>query len=350
MKTSASTGSMEEQCFAFPENRDCTLVKRATLVLLFALGISQWGLSWAQTSRALPKIGELWNGTEAHVVPWRQPYIDGMNSLGWIEGQTAQFVVRYDEGDPSRLPALARELVALGVDVIVVGDGALPLTRQATTKIPIVCLDMYDPIAEGVAVTLARPGGNVTGVSWQSIDTAAKRLELTKELIPSLRRVALLTAAGDPGARIEAKGFRTSAAKSSLDLRVFEVQSPAELPNALAQITKYAPEALIVSTNTLTLQNLERIAGYARSARIPAISEAPEFAEAGFVLTYGPNVGDAYRLGALQVDRVLRGRKPAELPFEQPVKFDLTVNMKAAKALGLTVPESIIVRTTMLIR
>ena len=137
-----------------------------------------------------------------------------MRALGWIDRQTAAFVVRYDDGDPSRLPVLAAELLGLGIDVLVVNTRALPAARKATTTTPIVCLDMFDPIAEGVTSTLARPGGNVTGVSWQSVETGAKRLELAKELLPGLKRVALLTDAEDPGAMVEAKGLRATAAST----------------------------------------------------------------------------------------------------------------------------------------
>ena len=193
--------------------RQC--IDRWALLILFLVAVCLCAEpAMAQARRSLPKIGELWSGTEPSLESYRQPYVEGMRGLGWIDRQTATFVVRYDHGDPSRLPALAAELLGLGIDVLVVNTRALPAARKATTTIPIVCLDMFDPIAEGVTSTLARPGGNVTGVSWQSVETGAKRLELAKELLPGLKRVALLTDAEDPGAMVEAKGLRATAAST----------------------------------------------------------------------------------------------------------------------------------------
>jgi putative tryptophan/tyrosine transport system substrate-binding protein len=330
--------------------RLCT--ERRALLILFLLAVcGLWAeLATAQARRSLPQIGELWSGTESLLEPYRQPYAEGMRALGWIDRQTAVFVVRYDDGDPSRLPALAAELLGLGIDVLVVNTRALPAARKATTTIPIVCLDMFDPVAEGVTSTLARPGGNVTGVSWQSVETGAKRLEFAKELIPSLKRVALLTDAEDPGAMVEAKGLSATAASIRMPLRIFAVHHPREFPATFAAIKSYRPGALIVSTNTLTLLHLDEIVRFASSNQLPTFSEAAEFAEAGFLLTYGPDMVDTYRRGALQVDRILKGTNLNDLPFEQPTKFDLVVNMKTAKALGLTIPEAIILRATRVLR
>src|SRR4051794_36713101 len=181
-------------------------IRHLTFVLLvLALCIRCSQFAAAESRGVAPKIGELWSGTESQIEPYRQAYMQGMRALGWIDGKTAQFVARYDGGNSERFPALAAELLKLGVDVLVVTNKALPATRQATTKVPIVCVDMFDPVAQGVAASLARPGGNVTGVSWQSTETAAKRLELAQDLIPRLRRVSFLLDAGDPGAEIEAK-------------------------------------------------------------------------------------------------------------------------------------------------
>jgi putative ABC transport system substrate-binding protein len=330
--------------------RQCT--DRAILLIVFLVAVcGLWAEPvMAQARRSLPKIGELWSGTQPSLESYRQPYVEGLRALGWIDRKTATFVVRYDHGDPSRLPALAAELLGLGIDVLVVNTRALPAARKATKTIPIVCLDMFDPIAEGVTSTLARPGGNVTGVSWQSVETGAKRLELAKELLPGLKRVALLTDAEDPGARVEAKGLKATAARSGVPLRIFGIKDPRELPATFAAIKSYRPSALIVSTNTLTILHLREIVRFASSNQLPTFSEAAEFAEAGILLTYGPNVSDTYRRGALQVDRILKGTNLNALPFEQPSKFELVVNMKTAKALGLTIPKAIILRATSVLR
>jgi putative ABC transport system substrate-binding protein len=211
-------------------------------------------------------------------------------------------------------------------------------------------MDMYDPIAEGVTSNLGRPGGNVTGVSWQTIETAAKRLEMAKELLPGLRRVALLTDADDPGAVIEANGLRGLAVSAGVKLRTFAVRGAEELPAVFAKLKSDRPEVLLVSSNAFTTVNLEAIARFASGSKLPTISEAAEFAHAGFLLTYGPDVSDTYRRGAIQVDRILRGMKAGDIPFEQPTKFELTINLRTAKALGLQVPEVIMARATEVIR
>lgn len=321
-----------------------------SFVLVLALCAAFSEFAAAQPRRLPVKIGEVWNGTEAIAAPYRQPYVKEMRALGWIDGQTAQFLVRYDDGDASRFPALIGELLALDIDILVVVDKALADAHKATTTVPIVCVDLYDPVAEGVSSSLARPGGNITGVSWQTIETAAKRLELAKELIPGLRRVALLTDAGDRGAVIEASGLRTTAATAGLRLREFALRHPRELPGAFATLKADRPEILLVSTNPLMGLHIDEIARFASSISLPTISEVAEFAEAGILLTYGPDVAETFKRGAIQVDRILKGMKPGDLPFEQPTKFDLVVNMKTARTLGLIVPESIMVRTTRVIR
>jgi len=329
----------------------CTHTQRWTAItLLLALCGVCVEAATAQDRRVPPRVGELWSGNEVAAEPYRRPYLEGMRALGWVDGQTMRSIVRYDDGDPSRFSALAAELIALGIDVLVVTDRALPGARNATTRIPIVCLDMYDPIAEGVTSNLARPKGNVTGVSWQSIETAAKRLELAKQLLPGLRRVALLTDAGEPGAVIEANALSATAASAGVKLRIFAVRLPEELPAVFATLKSDRPEVLIVSTNSFTTINFEAIVRFVSGSKLPAISEAAEFARAGFLLTYGPDVSDTYRRGAIQVDRILRGMKPGDVPFEQPTKFELVVNLRTAKALGLKVPELIMVRATEVIR
>jgi len=210
--------------------------RSAAIMLLLGAWAACVGSAAAQDRRALPVVGELWSGSEASAEAYRQPYVEGMRALGWVDGRTIRSIVRYDGGDPSRFSPLAAELVALGINVLVVTDRALPGARNATSRIPIVCLDMYDPIAEGATSNLARPGGNVTGVSWQSIETAAKRLELAKELLPGLRRVALLTDADDPGAVIEANGLSASAASAGVKLRTFAVRRPEDLPAVFATL------------------------------------------------------------------------------------------------------------------
>jgi putative ABC transport system substrate-binding protein len=329
----------------------CTHEQRwPAIPLLLAVWVACIGSAAAQDRRVPVKVGELWSGSEVQAEPYRRPYLEGMRALGWVDGQSMWTIVRYNNGDPSKFPALAAELVSLGVDVLVVTDRALPAARNATARIPIVCLDMFDPVAQGATSNLARPEGNVTGVSWQSVETADKRLELAKELLPGLRRVALLTDAGDPGAIIEAKGLGATAAAVGIRLRTFAVRRAEELPAVFAALKRDRPEALIVSTNPLTNSNIEAIVRFASSSKLPTIGEAKETARAGFLLTYGADVSDTYRRGAIQVDRILRGMKPGDVPFEQPTKFELVVNLRTAKALGLKVSQLIMMRATEVIR
>jgi putative tryptophan/tyrosine transport system substrate-binding protein len=296
------------------------------------------------------KIGVLWSGTREGTADYWGAFIKGMNELGWVDGKTAKFILRFDNDDKSQLPKLAAELVTLGVDVIAVTSVAAPAARKATTTMPIVSVDSADPIAEGLTKTLSRPIGNLTGVSWQSSETAVKRVELAKELVPGLKKLALLTDMGDPACVVEAQGYRAGVAGSGIDLRIFDVRNSRDFPGAFTAIQAYRPEALIYPTTTLTVVNLEQTLRFISSIRVPTFSEAAQYAEAGVLMTYGPDYIDAYKRGAMQVHKILDGAKPANLPWEQPTKFELVINMKTAKALGLRIPESIMVRATRVIR
>jgi len=304
----------------------------------------------AQDPGSIKKIGVIWSGTEAATAPYWGAVVKGLRELGWIEGKTAHFIMRFDDDDKSRLPKLAAELVGLRVDVLAVTSIAAPAARSATSTIPIVACDAYDAVGEGLTPDLKRPSGNVTGVTYQTGDTAAKRVELARELMPRLRRVALLFDPGDAGAVVDANGVRTAAARLGLQLRAFEVRQERDFPAAFAAIKRYQPEALMVPTSTLMAQPLDQIVHFALSIRVPTFSELPPFAEGGMFLTYGADFLSAGKLAAIQVDKLLKGASPPTLPWEQPTKYELVVNMKTAKALGLTVPESIMLRATTIIR
>ena len=307
----------------------------------------------AAQDRKLPKIGEIWGINAEEIAPYRRPFLKRMRELGWIDGKTAQFVIRYyshEAGNDSSVAKIAKELVAQKVDVFVVSDYAWRGTREATTTIPIVCMDMYDPVLEGASSSLARPSGNLTGVSWQSIDTAVKRVELAKDLMPNLKRAALIYDASDPGAVIESKGFAQGAKTVGTRLDVFGLHGPQDLDAAIAAIKNSPPDVLFVSVSSFTIVNLGKITKLAAEAHIPTVSEIAEFAKAGILLTYGVNIDETYSRAADLTHRILKGAKPHDLPFEQPTKFDLVVNLKTAKALGIKIPESIMLRATEVIR
>ena len=307
----------------------------------------------AAQDRKLPKIGEIWGINAEEIAPYRRPFLKRMRELGWIDGKTAQFVIRYysyEAGNDSSVTNIAKELVAQKVDVFVVSDYAWRGTREATTTIPIVCTDMYDPVLEGASSSLARPSGNLTGVSWQSIDTAAKRVELAKDSLPKLKRAALIFDATDRGAVIESKGFAQGAKKVGTRLDVFGLRGPQDLDAAIAAIKNSPPDVLFVAVSPFTVVNLGKITKLAADAHIPTVSEIAEFAKAGILLTYGVNIDETYSRAADLTHRILKGAKPHDLPFEQPTKFDLVVNLKTAKALGIKIPEAIMLRATVVIR
>lgn len=301
--------------------------------------------------RKLPKIGEIWGATSAdEIAPYRQPFMARMRELGWIDGKTAQFISRYYSPGAGKVSTVARELVAQKVDVLVLSDFACASAREVTTTIPIVCMDMYDPILEGASSSLARPSANMTGVSWQSIETAAKRVELAKDLFPRLKRAALIYDAADNGAMIESRGFVQGAKKVGARLDVFGLRAPRDLDAAIVAIKNARPDVLFVAVSPLTIANLNKIVAFAAEVNVPTVSEIAEFAKRGILLTYGVIIDETYSRAAELTHRILKGSKPRDLPFEQPTKFDLAVNLKTAKALGIKIPESIMLRATEVIR
>jgi putative tryptophan/tyrosine transport system substrate-binding protein len=304
-------------------------------------------IATAQNPRRIPTIGVLWSGTQEDTKPYVTPFLEGLNELGWIDGKTAHIIVRYDDNDLSRLPVLAAALVSQKVDVLAVSASAFPAARKATSTIPGVVVDSFDSIAEGVTTSLARPSGNFTGVSWQQVEAANKLLDLARDLLPNLQRVVFLTDFTDVGAMAAAKGIQATAKRTGVKLRLFDLRKPEE---AFSGTIDFHPDALIVGITSLTVSYRDQIVRFAFEHRFATISEAVDFAEAGFLLTYGANLDAIYRRAASQVDRILRGAKPSELPFEQPMKFDVAVNLKTAKFLNLKIPESIMVMATHVIR
>ncbi|MGH8613848.1 MAG: ABC transporter substrate-binding protein [Gammaproteobacteria bacterium] len=306
-------------------------------------------LAAADQSQTLPTIGEVWLSEPVIASPYIQAFRNGLHDLGYVEGRTVTIVSRFADGDATRLPTLVAELVALKVDVLFVSPRALPVAMRATTTIPIVSMGFADPVAEGVVPSLARPGGNVTGISWQSADTAGKRLELARLLVPTLRRVAILFDPTDQRS-VDANAFRSLAGSLGVKTRAFELSTLAKQRTIYAAIARYRPEVLIVGVSPLTLMAREPISHFAMAHRIPLISEGIVMAQSGALLTYGPNELDLTRQTAFYVDKILKGAKPSDLPIQQPMKLELIVNLRTAKSIGVTVPDSILVRADELIR
>ena len=304
----------------------------------------------AQQPAKVPRIGWLVYGSPS---PETSLVLDeglrqGLRDLGYVEGKNFAFEYRYAEGRPERLPGLAADLVRLKVALIIApGDMAL-VAKKATGTIPIVMMSSNDPVRAGYVASLARPGGNVTGVTFIFDELAGKRLELLKEAVPAISRVAVLW--NPTHVDNEFLEMQAAARALGIQLQSLELRAPSELDGAFQAASRGRAEALTVAPSRLTAFLRTRIVEFAAKSRLPVISGWREFAEAGALLTYGPNRGEGARRAAAYIDKILKGAKPADLPVEQPTRFELVVNLKTAKALGLTMPQSILIRADQVIQ
>jgi putative ABC transport system substrate-binding protein len=272
-------------------------------------------------------------------------FVEALRQLGWIEGKNVVIEHRYAENRLDRLPELAAELVRLKVDVIVAAGTLAPLAaKQATTTIPIVMTSAGDPLGSGLVASLAQPGGNVTGLSLMVPDIGGKRLELLKELVPRISRVAVLWNAANPYSAHVLRETESAARTSGIEVQSLEVRGPNDFDKVFEAARLQHPDALITVEDPLTVNYRNQIADFAATNRLPAIHGVREFVEAGGLMAYGASLSDLYRRAAAYVDKILRGTKPADLPIQQPTKFEFVINLKAAKALGLTVPPTLLVR------
>ena len=299
----------------------------------------------AQEARQVPRIG--WLGLTSVNSPRAQYHIDffrqGLRENGWMEGQNVTIEYRSAEGRRERLADLAAELVRLPVDVLVgTGEETIRLLRRATSAIPIVMAVSAAPVETGLVANLARPGGNITGLSIQAAEMGGKRLGLLKEAVPHAARVAVLWNAAYPGKDLELKDTQIAARTLGVTLHAVAVRGPDDFDRAFAAIAKERPDALLTFSDALTLHHQRRIVDFAALHRLPLVSEIKEFAEAGGLLTYGASLPALFRRAAYYVDRILKGAKPADLPVERPTKFELVINLKTAKALGVTIPPSLL--------
>ena len=268
-----------------------------------------------------------------------------IRDLGWIEGKNVIFERRYADNRLDLLPELAAGLVRLNVDVIMAPGTLAPLAlKRATATIPIVMTAAGDPLGSGLVASLARPGGNITGMSLMAPDLGGKRLELLIELLPQLSRVGILWNATNPYSALVFKETKSAAQVLRIELQSVEVRNPDDFDSALATATRQRVSALITVEDPLTVGQRKRIADFTASNRLPAIYGLKEFVAAGGLMAYGANLADLYRRAAGYVDKILKGAKAADLPIEQPTKFELVINLKTAKALGLTVPPTLLAR------
>jgi len=294
----------------------------------------------AQQGGKLPTIGFL-GGAASVFGPWTAAFVARMGELGWIEGRTIAIEYRWGEGRPERNAEIAAEFVRLKVDAIVTTGSAVPAVKQATAAIPIVFAVANDPVGGGLVASLARPGGNVTGLSLQATDTVGKRLELLREVLPRLRRMAIMLKAGSPETVQELSEVQAAARTLDLEVMPFEIKQAEDIGPAFEALKPQA-DALYVVGDNLIVANRERIVSLALAARLPTSFNTREIVEAGGLMSYGPSFTDLFRRAAEYVDRILRGTKPSDLPVEQARKFDLVLNLKTARALGLTVPDKLL--------
>jgi putative ABC transport system substrate-binding protein len=273
-----------------------------------------------------------------------------LQGLGYVEGKNLVVVRRFAEGKLERLPAFAAELVNLRVDVIVIqGTPASLAAKKATSTIPLVFAANSDPVGVGVVASLARPGGNITGTSLMASELSAKRLELLHAVAPGLARIAILWDSSNPGMALRVQETEIAARQSRVVLRSAGPRNADELEAALAELASQRPDALLVTVEPFTRRHLARILEFCGVHRIPSMFEESSYVEAGGLMSYGPDLLEIFRRSAIYVDRILKGAKPADLPVEQPTKFELVINMRTAKALGLTMPPSILLRADRLL-
>jgi putative ABC transport system substrate-binding protein len=311
-------------------------MKRRAVLAALAVPLASRASRGQQRMR---RIGVLSPFALAMSADWHRALEAGLAQAGWTPGRNLEIEYRYSESVAERLPGLANELVRLGVDVIVSEvTEASWAAQKATSTIPIVMVAVGDPVAAGLVATLARPGGNVTGLSQNIVESSGKRMELLKLVVPDLREVAVLLNAGDENSALSWRKLRESAPGFHLSVRSFEARTVDELQPALARIADAGHSALFVVPGPLFVANLQTIAEFARAHRMASIFHLPEYVRLGGLMAHGPDRNDLFRRAAGYVDRILKGAKPADLPVEQPDKFSLSINRATARALGLTLP------------
>jgi putative ABC transport system substrate-binding protein len=314
--------------------------RRAFITLLGSA--AAWPLAVrAQQGAKLPTIGFLGTGTASGWSQWTAAFERRLRELGWIEGRTIAIEYRWAEGRSERFTEIATEFVRLKVDVILTAGGAVLAANEATSVIPIVFAVAADPLGSGFVASLARPGGNVTGLSLQQTDAGSKRLELLREVVPGLRRLAIMGNVGYRGSVLEMSEVQDTAHTLGLAVIRSEIRRAEDIVAAIEALKGHA-DALYVVGDPLTDANRIRINTLSLGARLPAMYIAKEYVEAGGLISYGPNYPELFRRAAEYVDKILRGAKPGDIPVEQPTKFDLAINLTTAKTLGMTIPPSVL--------
>src|SRR5262249_31976106 len=320
--------------------------RREFMTLIAGMAVSPLG-AHAQPAK-LPTIGFLGSGTAATWVTWTAAFVQRLRELGWIENRTVAIEYRWAEGQTERVGEIAAEFVRLKVDVILTVGNSVAAATQATSTIPIVFAVAVDPVGDGLVASLSRPGGNVTGLSSQTTELAAKKIEVLRQLLPNLRRLAIISDASYPASVREVAEVRAAARKFDIDVQSLKISRAQDIIPAFGAL-KDGAEALYVCPSAIINANIVRINTLALGARLPTIYAVRDYVKAGGLMSYGASVPDLFRRAGDVVDKILKGAKPADLPVEQPTKFELVVNLTTANALGLKIPEAFLLRADELI-
>jgi putative tryptophan/tyrosine transport system substrate-binding protein len=318
-------------------------MRRREFVTLLGGMAAVWSSYGHAQPAKLPTVGFLGSGAQTTWADWTAAFVQRLHELGWIEGRTVTIEYRWAEGRTERYREIAAEFVRLKVDVIVTAGSAFRDAKQATSTIPIVFAIANDPVGSGMVDSLARPGGNATGVSIQETELAGKRIELLREILPGLRRIAVIANVGYQAAVLEMTEVRDVARKFGLDVRILEIRRAEDILPAFEGL-KVKADALYVVLDSLVNANQARIITLALGARLPSIFGTRDYVKAGGLMSYGPNFPDLFRRAAEIVAKTLKGAKPADLPVEQPTEFDLVINLITAKAIGLAIPKAFLLR------
>ena len=324
--------------------------RRKLIIALLASSLGVPLASFGQQAAKVARIGFLEASSPSAIAARIEAFRQGLRELGYVEGKNVAIEYRYAEGNFDRLPALAAELVRLNVNVIVTGGPtAIPAAKAATTVIPIVMAFDTDPVGSGFAASLAKPGGNITGLSTLAPELSAKQIELLKEIVPKLARVAVLGTASRPGSAHALREVENAAKALKVQVQFQDVVDPKGIDAAFLAARKGSADAVLVLGSPLFNANRMELTELASKSRYPVIYDRAEFVEAGGLMTYSVSLADLARRAATYVDKILKGAKPADVPIEQPTKFDLVVNMKTAKAPGIKIPNSVLAQATRVI-
>ena len=326
-------------------------MKKLFRLFLIVAFLSAGAIAEAQQTKKIPVIGVLLPSSASDYGAYNEAFLQGLRQLGYVAGQNILIEYRYADGKADRLPELAAELVRLKVDVIVTASAsAVRAARKTTATVPIVVATAGDLVGSGLVASLAQPGGNITGSTNVDPDFSAKRLLLLKDSFPKLSSVAVLTREGSRGDHDELKETRAAAQSLKVRIQSLEIKDPGQIPGAFAAMTKERAGALIITNNNNNFSNRRQILELAAKNRLPTMCGRTAFVEDGCLISYAASRLDSWRRAAIFVDKILKGRKPADLPVEQPMKFEFVISLKTAKQIGVTIPQSVLYRADRVIK